>query len=98
MRASCRWPLRYVILGFKIYQDVKKSLRGHRAILSYIGLKFPQIKSRKDNFLLYRIVKVIDLSNHKLRILNCQLNLWGAKALFNTKFKSNTKLKKIMQS
>ena len=30
--------------------DVKKLLRGHRAILSYLGLKFPQIQSRKGNF------------------------------------------------
>ena len=43
--------------GFKIYQDVKKLLRGHRAILSYLGLKFPQIQSRKGDFLLYRTVK-----------------------------------------
>ena len=26
--------------------DVKKLLRGHRAILSYLGPKFPQIQSR----------------------------------------------------
>ena len=44
-------------LGFKIYEDVKKFLRGHRGILSYLGLKFPQIQSQKGNFLLYCIVK-----------------------------------------
>ena len=32
--------------GFEIYPDVKKLLRGHRAILSYLGLNFPQIQSR----------------------------------------------------
>ena len=39
------------------YQDVKIFLRGHRAILSYLSLKFLQIQSQKGNFLLYRIVK-----------------------------------------
>ena len=50
-------PLRYFFLGFKIYSDVKKLLRGYQAILSYLGLKVPQIQSRKGNFLLYCIVK-----------------------------------------
>ena len=36
---------------------MKKLLRDHQATLSYLGLKFPQIQSRKDNFLLYRVVK-----------------------------------------
>ena len=31
---------------------MKKLLQGHRAILSYLGLKFPQIQSQKGNFLL----------------------------------------------
>ena len=44
-RASYKWPFRYFFLGFKIYSDVKKLLRGHRAILSYLGLKFPQTQS-----------------------------------------------------
>ena len=43
--------LKFFILGFKIYQDVKKLLRRHRAILGYLGLKFPQIQPRKRNFL-----------------------------------------------
>ena len=34
------------LLGFKIYSDLKKLLRGHPAILSYLGPKFPQIQSR----------------------------------------------------
>ena len=39
-------------------------LRGHRAILSYLGLKFPQIQSRKGNsFIPYS--KVIGLTNYK---------------------------------
>ena len=38
--------LRYFFLGFKIYSDVKKLLRGYWAILSYLGPKFPQIQSQ----------------------------------------------------
>ena len=37
---------KYLFLGFKIYSDVKKLLRGHQAILSYLGPKLPQIQSR----------------------------------------------------
>ena len=50
---------------------MKKLLRGHQAILSYLGLKFPQIQSRKGNFLLY----LIGLTNYKLRIWNYQLKV-----------------------
>ena len=54
---------------------MKKLLRGHRAILSYLGLKFPQFHPRKGNFLLYLYSKVIGLTNYELRISNYQLKV-----------------------
>ena len=48
----------YFFLGFKVYPCVKKVLLGHRVILSYIGLNFPQFHPQKGNF---------ELLNHELR-------------------------------
>ena len=45
-----KWPLRYFFLGLKIYSDVKKLLRGHRAILSYLGPKFLKFSHDKATF------------------------------------------------
>ena len=53
---------------------MKKLLRGHRAILSYLGLKFSQIQSRKGDFLLL-YSKVIALTNYKLKSSNYQLKV-----------------------
>ena len=51
---------KYVFLGFKIYPDEAIGpLRGHWAILSYLGLKFPQFQPRKGSFLLYPYSKLI---------------------------------------
>ena len=50
-------------------------LRGHRVILSYLDLKFPQFQSRKGNFLLYQYSKVIGSTNYELRISNYQLKV-----------------------
>ena len=36
-----------------IYPPVKKQLRAHRAIVSYLVLKSPQFQTREGNFLLY---------------------------------------------
>ena len=60
------------LLGFKIYQGMKKLLRGCQAILGYLGLKFPQFHSRKSNFILYSYHKVIDLTSYELKISNYQ--------------------------
>ena len=48
---------------------MKKLMREHRTILSYLVLKFPQIQPRKDNFLLYPYSKVIGLTNYELKNL-----------------------------
>ena len=48
----------------------EKLLRGDRAILSYLDLKFPKIQSRKGNFFFIPHSKVIGLTNYKLRISN----------------------------
>ena len=63
-------------LGFKIYPDVKKLLQGHWAILSYLGLQFPQFLPQKGNFRLYLYCKVIGYTNHELRISNYQLKVY----------------------
>ena len=63
------------ISWFKIYLGVAKLLRGHRAILSYSGLKFSQFQPRKGNILLYPYSKVIGLTNYKLRVSNYQPNV-----------------------
>ena len=65
----------FCYLDFKIYPDVKKLLRGHWLILSYLGLKFPELKPRKANFLLYWYSKVIGLTNYELIISNYQLKV-----------------------
>ena len=48
---------------------MKKLLRGYRALLSYLGLKFPQSQPKKATFYI-RISKVIGLANCELRIVN----------------------------
>ena len=62
-------------LGLKFDPDVKKPLRGHEVILSYLGLKFPQFQPRKGNFFLYPYHKVIGLTNYECRISNYQLKV-----------------------
>ena len=42
-----------IFLGFKIYPHLKKLLRGHRAIVSYLVLQSPQFQTREGNFILY---------------------------------------------
>ena len=69
------WPLSYLFPGFNIYPDVKKLFQGHRAILSYLDLKFPQFQPRKGNFPLYSYSKEIDLTNYKLGTSNYELKV-----------------------
>ena len=54
---------------------MKKLLRGHRAILSYLGLKFPQFQPGKGSFILYPYSEVIGLTNYELRISNYKLKV-----------------------
>ena len=64
--------LRDICLGFKIYPGLKKLLRGHQIILSYLELNFAQVQPQKGNFLLYPYRKVIGLTNYELKISNSQ--------------------------
>ena len=57
---------------FKNYPDMKKQLRGHRAIFSCLGLTFPQFPHYIKVFVnLYS--QVIGLTNYELRISDNQL-------------------------
>ena len=58
-------------------------MRGHWAILSYIGLEFAQLQPQKGNFLLYPYSKEIVLMNcfNELLIKNLELPIKSSRIL-----------------